>query len=238
GVSGYVEHPFWEDLDVGPSQFLCQDLLHGAHKFFWDHPCKWIARLIGVKTLDRRISLLPKEGRCQFKHGLSKLKQASGREHRDVQKYIAPALAQAPNVSPPFTSLIIALLHIISILQLLMIDDCILQELEKHLEAMYSHADELINLGIQTNLWISKLMALAHFQQDIILGGVPSNWSSETPETLHKVLPKSLYDQTNHLNFQLQMISMLTIHEKERVQHEYVRWHSLIAEPQLVPHND
>ncbi|KAF8322363.1 uncharacterized protein EI90DRAFT_3131095 [Cantharellus anzutake] len=59
-------------------------------------------------------------------------------------------------------------------------------------------------------------MALAHFQQDIILGGVPSNWSSETPETLHKVLPKSLYDQTNQRNFQLQMISMLTIREKEQ----------------------
>jgi hypothetical protein len=63
---------------------------------------------------------------------------------------------------------------------------------------MYSNADELIKLGIRGNLWIPKLMALVHFRQDIILGGVPSNWSSETPETLHKILPKSLYDQTNH----------------------------------------
>src|SRR5260221_5257684 len=55
GVSGYVEHPFWEDLDVGPSRFICQDLLHGAHKFFWDHPHKWIASLIGTECLDRRM---------------------------------------------------------------------------------------------------------------------------------------------------------------------------------------
>jgi hypothetical protein len=198
GVSGYVEHPFWEDMDVEPCQFLCQDLLHGAHKFFWDHPCKWIASLIGAETFDQCISHLPKEGHCQFKNGLSKLRQASGHEHKDVQKYIAPAMAQAPGVTAPFTSLIIALLHIISILQLPMIDGDNLSDFDRHLEVVYLNADELIKLCIRKNLWIPKLMALPCFQQDIILGGVPSNWSSEAPETLHKLLPKSLYDQTNH----------------------------------------
>src|SRR5260370_17979307 len=42
GVSGYLEHPSWEGLDVGPSPFICQDLLHGAYKFFFHHPCKCI----------------------------------------------------------------------------------------------------------------------------------------------------------------------------------------------------
>src|SRR6266850_2660219 len=162
GVSGYVEHPFWEGLDVGPSLFIYQDLLHGAHKFFWDHPCKWIASLIGTQCLDRRISLLPKEGLHHFKSGISKLKQASGREHRDLLKYIAPALAGAPGVTSPSRDLILALLHIIMIIQLPMLDDDILGELDKHFEVMYANADEAISLGLKKisgfpSLWPSPI---------------------------------------------------------------------------------
>ncbi len=233
GVSGYVEHPFWEGLDVGPSLFIYQDLLHGAHKFFWDHPCKWIASLIGTQCLDRRISLLPKEGLHHFKSGISKLKQASGREHRDLLKYIAPALAGAPGVTSPFRDLILALLHIIMIIQLPMLDDDILGELDKHFEVMYANADEVISLGLRSNLWIPKLMALTHFRQDIQLGGVSSNWSSETPETLHKLLPKSLYGQTNHKDYHIPMLEMLTVHETKRVRHQYNQWRSSIQTSQL-----
>src|SRR5258708_6854590 len=233
GVSGYVEHPFWEDLDVGPSCFICQDLLHGAHKFFWDHPHKWIASLIGTECLDRRISLLPKEGLHHFKSGISKLKQASGREHRDLLKYIAPALAGAPRVTPQFRDFILALLHIIMIIQLPMLDDNILGELDKHFEVMYANADEAISLGLRKNLWIPKLMALTHFCQDIQLGGVSSNWNSETPETLHKLLPKSLYGQTNHKDYHIPMLEMLTVHETKRVRHEYIQWRSSIQSSQL-----
>src|SRR5260221_11359205 len=86
GVSGYVEHPFWEDLDVGPSHFIYQDLLHGAHKFFWDHPHKWIASLIGTECLDRRMSLLPKEGLHHFKSGISRSEEHTSelQSHSDL----------------------------------------------------------------------------------------------------------------------------------------------------------
>src|SRR5258708_1955156 len=69
-------------------------------------------------------------------------------------------------------------------------------------------------------------MALTHFCQDIQLGGVSSNWSSETPETLHKLLPKSLYGQTNHKDYHIPMLEMLTVHETKRVRHQYNQWRS------------
>src|SRR5258705_12779016 len=97
---------------VGPSCFIYQDLLHGAHKFFWDHPCKWIASLIGTECLDRRMSLLPKEGMNHFKSGISNLKQASEREHRDLLKNIAPVLAGSQRVTPQLRDFILTLLHI------------------------------------------------------------------------------------------------------------------------------
>jgi Plavaka transposase len=52
GLLGWVEHPFWEHLGVNPFGFICQYLLHGCHKFFWDHPAKWLAHTIGTCKLD------------------------------------------------------------------------------------------------------------------------------------------------------------------------------------------
>ena len=160
------------------------------------------------------------------KSGISRIRQASGRDHTDLLKYIAPALAGAPGVTPAFRHFILALLHIIMIIQLPMIDDNILEELGKHFEVMYVHADEVISLGLRKHLWIPKLMALTHFCQDIHLGGVSSNWSSETPETLHKLLPKSLYHQTNHKDYHIPMLEMLAVHETKRVRHDYNQWRS------------
>jgi hypothetical protein len=221
-------------LGHGTILFYAPGSFAWSHKFFWDHPCKWIASLIGTECLDRRISLLPKEGLHHFKSGISKLKQASGREHRDLLKYIAPVLAGAPAVTLPFTHFILALLHIIMIIQLPMLDDDVLRELDHHFEVMYANANEAISLGLRKNLWIPKLMALTHFRQDIQLGGVSSNWSSETPETLHKLLPKSLYDQTNHKDYHIPMLEMLTAHETMRVRHDYNQWRSSI-QPSPLP---
>ncbi|KAF9514700.1 hypothetical protein BS47DRAFT_1294835, partial [Hydnum rufescens UP504] len=78
GLSGCIEHPFWEDLGMDPCNFICQDLLHGCHKFFWDHPVKWLAFVIGTKELDNRYIAQPKGSFCHFSHGISKLSQVSG----------------------------------------------------------------------------------------------------------------------------------------------------------------
>src|SRR5260221_9150835 len=118
------------------------------------------------------------------------------------------------------------------IIQIPMLDDSIFGELDNHFEVMYAYADEAISLVLGKNLWIPKLMALTHFCQDIQLGGVSSNWSSETPETLHKLLPKSLYGQTNHKDYHIPMLEMLTVHETKRGRHEYIQWRSSIQSSQ------
>src|SRR5258708_1933358 len=38
GISGAFEDPCWEGLGIDPSMFIKQDILHGIHKFIWDHP--------------------------------------------------------------------------------------------------------------------------------------------------------------------------------------------------------
>ncbi|KAF8342116.1 uncharacterized protein EI90DRAFT_3011659 [Cantharellus anzutake] len=46
GLSGSVENPCWEGLGIEPFVFIKQDILHGIHKFIWDHPGKWMENLV------------------------------------------------------------------------------------------------------------------------------------------------------------------------------------------------
>ncbi len=81
GLSGRVEHPFWDDLNIDPSFFLHIDILHGMHKFFWDHVRKWTTHVISDTELDHHLMVQPKVGLHHFKHGISKITQACGQEY-------------------------------------------------------------------------------------------------------------------------------------------------------------
>ncbi|KAF8324179.1 uncharacterized protein EI90DRAFT_3130127 [Cantharellus anzutake] len=52
GLSGTIEDPCWEGLGVDPYVFIKQDILHGIHKFVWDHPGEWLKKLLGADELD------------------------------------------------------------------------------------------------------------------------------------------------------------------------------------------
>ena len=109
-----VHIPFWRNWTLPdgstpePSQFLTPEPLHHWHKQFWDHDAKWSIRAIGSEEIDLRFSLLqPCVGFRHFKAGISSLKQVTGRDHRDVQRYIIPIIADA--VPKEFTLCIRAL---------------------------------------------------------------------------------------------------------------------------------
>ena len=90
-----VDLPFWRDWYLpdetlpNPHQIFPIEILHHLHKFFWDHDAKWVIRGVGNSELDLRFSLLqPCNGYCQFSSGISSLKQVTGHEHRDIQRYL------------------------------------------------------------------------------------------------------------------------------------------------------
>lgn len=59
GLCG-VDQPFWVGLPfVDICRILSQDLLHGYHKFFFDHPFKWNTATIGEKEMDQRMVSQP-----------------------------------------------------------------------------------------------------------------------------------------------------------------------------------
>jgi Plavaka transposase len=92
-----VHRPFWHDWPLSdPSTFFTSEPLHHWHKMFWDHDAKWCIRAVGAVEIDYCFSILhPQTGFRHFQEGISKLKQVTGQEHRDIQRYIVAVIADA-----------------------------------------------------------------------------------------------------------------------------------------------
>ncbi|KAJ6548320.1 hypothetical protein B0H10DRAFT_1969185 [Mycena sp. CBHHK59/15] len=70
---------------------------------FGDHKKKWCIAAVGAAEIDFRFSVLrPHTGMCHFEDGISNSKQVTGRENRDIQRYIVPVVANTDGVSKDF----------------------------------------------------------------------------------------------------------------------------------------
>ncbi|KAG0705579.1 hypothetical protein DFH29DRAFT_980830 [Suillus ampliporus] len=89
--------PFWKGWRFGdPAIFLTPEALHHWHKQFYDHDVQWCLVVLGAVEFDSWISILqPVTGYHHFSNGISKLKQVTGRVHRDIQHYIVGLIAGA-----------------------------------------------------------------------------------------------------------------------------------------------
>ena len=63
---------------------------------FWDHDLKWCVHAVGGTEIDFHFSILqPHIGFRHFAKGISNLKQVTGRDHHDVQRYTVGVIAGA-----------------------------------------------------------------------------------------------------------------------------------------------
>ncbi|KAI6117222.1 hypothetical protein EDD16DRAFT_1693028 [Pisolithus croceorrhizus] len=94
-----VQLPFWQDWRFSnPAVFLVGEILHSCHKWFFDHVLKWCKWVLGKDELDARYHCQHKYvGTCHFT-GVSRVKQMTGREHRDIQRTIVAAIAGGADV--------------------------------------------------------------------------------------------------------------------------------------------
>jgi hypothetical protein len=125
-----VHWPFWQDWPMAePSEFLTPEPLHHWHKMFWDHDAKWCIHAAGANKIDFRFSILhPHMAYCHFKEGISKLKQVTGREHRDVHRYIVGIIVGA--VPKHFLIAVRALMDFRYLAQAPVISDAVLLKIE------------------------------------------------------------------------------------------------------------
>ncbi|KAJ7763889.1 hypothetical protein B0H16DRAFT_1455132 [Mycena metata] len=81
-----VHQSFWHDWPMAePSLFLTPEILHHWFKFAYDHIVKWCIAVLGATKIYFRFSVLPPHtGMRHLREGISKAKQVTGREHRDI----------------------------------------------------------------------------------------------------------------------------------------------------------
>lgn len=142
-----VSKPFWRDFPLScPSIFITPELLHYLHKEFWDHDVQWCLNIIGEEELDFRFSVLqPTVGSRHFKGGISKLKQVTGRVHRDVQRYLVGLIAGA--APSEVTAAIRSLMDFRYQVQAYLISDADIRLISAALEDFHANKHAIIEHG-------------------------------------------------------------------------------------------
>jgi hypothetical protein len=202
-----VQLPFWRDwtLSFDPSIFLTSEPLHHWHKQFWDHDVKWCIHMLGEAEIDFRFSVLHSHsGYRHFKEGISSLKQVTGREQRDIQRYIIVVIADA--VPPRFLVAIRALLDFRYFAQSPVINEDTCGHISDALSLFHQHKQAILDAGARRgkkdriNHWhIPKLEFLQSVVPNIRLNGVASQWSADFTEHAHiKVVKEPARSGNNH----------------------------------------
>ena len=188
-----VHRPFWRDWPLSePSTFFTPEPLHHWHKMFWDHDAKWCIRAVGSAEIDFRFAILHRHtGFRQFNEGISKLKQVTGREHREIERYLVPTVADA--VPKDFLIAIRSLMDFRYLAQAPEISDQICNEIDTALEEFHKHKQAIVLAGGRTgkrnkvidNWYIPKLELLQSVTSSIRENGVAIQWSADVTERCH-----------------------------------------------------
>ena len=219
-----VQLPFWRDwsLSSDPSTFLTSEPLHHWHKQFWDHDAKWCIKMLGAVEIDFRFSVLHnRTGYRHFKEGISKLKQVTGREQRDIQRYIIVVIADA--APPQFIVAIRALLDFRYLAQSPRINEEVCQRITDALSQFHQHKQAILDAGVRkgkkgiiNNWYIPKLEFLQSVVPNIWLNGVASQWSADFTEHAHITLVKDPVRSGNNQSHESQICRHLDRIEKVR----------------------
>lgn len=219
-----VDELFWRDWPgAEPSKFLTPEPLHHWHKAFWDHDAKWCIRAVGSEEIDFRFSILPyRVGFRQFKEGISKLKQVTGREHRDAERYMVATIAGA--VPKNFLIAIRALMDFRYLAQAPVISDDDCNNIENALREFHKHKDAILEAGARVgahnnpidNWWIPKLEMLQSVVPNIRANGAVFQWSADITEHAHITQIKKPARAGNGLDYDSQICRTLDRTDKIR----------------------
>jgi hypothetical protein len=225
-----VHLPFWRDwklpdgTTIEPSQFLTPEPLHHWHKQFWDHDAKWCIRAVGSAEIDLRFSLLqPCIGFRHFKAGISSLKQVTGRDHRNIQRYIIAIIADA--APKEFILCIRALSDFRYLAQSHLIDDRTLAEISNALATFHKHKKAILDAKARVgkgnkplnHFFIPKLELLHSVITSIRWSGPPIQWSADPTEHAHIDVVKVPSENTNNGQYGPQICRYLDRDERRRL---------------------
>ena len=217
-----VHRPFWRDFPLAdPSTFLTPEPLHHWHKMFWDHDIKWCIVTVGAAEIDFRFSVLhPHTAFRHFKEGISTLKQVTGREHRNIERYVLAVIAGA--VPSGFLIAIRALLDFRYLAQAPFLDEEMCAKIEQALRDFHANKQAIIDAkarrgkgnSLITNWFIPKLELLQSVVSNIRLNGVAIQWSADITENAHIHVAKKPARSGNNQEYESQTCRYLDQSDK------------------------
>ncbi|KAG1848760.1 hypothetical protein DFJ58DRAFT_729794 [Suillus subalutaceus] len=199
-----VHMPYWCDwMFACPSVFLAGEVLHTCHKFFADHPLKWIKEAMGDYELDTRFMVQHKRvGTRHFTKGITHVNQMTGREHRDIQHTIVVSIAGA--VPPRFIRAICALVDFFYLAQNPVHSPQSLELMVQALSDFHSFKDAIIQAearrgknGSKEDFFIPKLELLQSFDGTIKKLGTLMQFSADVTEWLLITHCKDIFPWTS-----------------------------------------
>jgi hypothetical protein len=224
-----VHLPFWRDwtlpsgIIAEPTLFLTPEPLHHWHKEFWDHDVKWVIRALGGDEINFRFSSLPiRVGFRHFKAGISGLKQVTGRDQRDIQRYLIGVMAVA---SPKELVLCVrGLMDLRYLAQSHTLDDHDLAQLTASLKQFHDYKQIILDLQLRggakkkpiNHFYIPKLELLHSIVPSIAWAGATIQWSADPTERAHITLIKNPAENTNNGQHGPQICRHLDRDEKRR----------------------
>ena len=219
-----VHRPFWRDWPlVEPSLFLTPEPLHHWHKMFWDHNAKWCIHEVGSIEIDFRFSVLqPHVGYRHFTEGISNLKQVTGREHCNIQRYIVGIIAGA--VPRDFLIAIRASVDFRYLSQAWEIDDEGCAIISAALDEFHQHKSAIIEAGARVgkgnrpidNWYIPKLELMQSVVPNIRANGAPIQYSADVTEHAHITEIKNPARAGNNRQYEAQICRDLDRTDKLR----------------------
>ncbi|KAG1851419.1 hypothetical protein DFJ58DRAFT_728859 [Suillus subalutaceus] len=183
-----VDKPFWQDWSSAcTSVFLILEALHHWHKEFFDHDCQWCIVAVGVQELDFQFSILQLiTGYHHYSGGILKLKQVTGRVHRNIQCYNCWSHRRC---SP---SSICALMDVHYMAQSPSPDENLLASIDKSLSTFHANKDAIMTLGAQmgmkkpiNNWFIPKLELMQSITASTRKVGALFQWSADATKNAH-----------------------------------------------------
>jgi len=225
-----VHELFWRDWFLAqsnnianPYRFLTPEILHHHHKQFWDHDCKWCIRLVSAAEIDFRFTLLqPIVGFRYFASGISQLRQVTGRDHRNVERYIVAIIADA---APKDCVIAIQSLMVFRYYaQIPVLDDTMLVRAVTALKTFHDHKAALLDAGARVgkrnrhmdHFNVPKLEFMHSLVPSIKWTGAAIQWSADVTEHAHITEIKNPSDSTNNQNYDQQICRYLDRKEKRR----------------------
>ena len=211
----------WRDWGLAcPSIFLTHDALHGLHKFFWDHMVRWALNIMKDDEFDHQLKVLqPRIGTRHWTPGVSKLKQVTGHEHRELEKVFIAVIAGG--VSDDTLRAMRALLEFIFHAQDLFLYDETVHALHESLREFHHYKSAIIHdggrkgkRGIIEHFEIPKLEMLQIIPRSTKLMGAPYQWTSDVTERCHITHVKTPYRMSNKRNFHEQCVRFMDRVEK------------------------